>query len=399
MRFCIVFLCFFSILFANIDSDIASNKDKISKNKDQEKAINKKLDELGKAINLKNEELAQITQKIKQLENDISQHQSKFSIQENTLKVSQNKQNNLKAKQDKLESQLISLIAQGIAFHNIINKQAEPDSANGVIESYIYMLLYENAKKNISKLSAEKNILDNEIHKLNNSITQIQTSIKTQTTKKENLQIAKENQKVILEKMRSDLKIYDEKLKDILKERKDLDAILSKLNIVKAQKEQQSQQVFSENQKKQGSIKAPKQLGTSYRDVPTTKYKGTKTFPPLDSYKIEKPFGPYFDPVYKFKIFNAAIMFNPTSTNAKVKNVVDGKIVYAKSAPGLKKVIIIEHKDAIHTIYAYLDKIESSIKVGQSVKKGEIIGRVDERLSFEITQKDKYINPNEFIKF
>ncbi|WP_304419593.1 peptidoglycan DD-metalloendopeptidase family protein, partial [uncultured Helicobacter sp.] len=64
----------------------------------------------------------------------------------------------------------------------------------------------------------------------------------------------------------------------------------------------------------------------------------------------------------------------------------------------LKKVVIIEHSNAIHTIYAYMDKIESSIKTGLSIKKGMIIGKVNERLSFEITQKDKHINPTDFIK-
>ena len=199
--------------------------------------------------------------------------------------------------------------------------------------------------------------------------------------------------------MQTELKTYDQQLKDIVKERKSLDEILSKLNIVKEQKQQGSnQQAFINNQKNPSSIKAPKQFGTSYRDVPTIAYKGAKTFSPLDNYVIEKKFGPYFDPVYKFKIFNAAIMLNPKSPNAPVKNVLDGRIVYAKEAPGLKKVVIIEHNNAIHTIYAYMDKIESSIKTGIPIKKGTIIGKVNERLSFEITQKDKHINPADFIK-
>lgn len=33
-----------------------------------------------------------------------------------------------------------------------------------------------------------------------------------------------------------------------------------------------------------------------------------------------------------------------------------------------------------------------------NIKKGTIIGKVNERLSFEVTQKDKHINPAEFIK-
>ncbi|STP13396.1 murein hydrolase activator EnvC [Helicobacter cinaedi] len=388
-----------SLSLANIDKDIAKNKDKLVNAQIQERAISKKLDELGKAINAKNAELTKLGKQIETLSKDISQNQGKSQSQEKTLKDSQRKQNLLLDQKRELESQMIKLLTQGIAFSMVMEREKHIDSVDGVLEYEIYRILYKNAKDSIKTLNAKQSILNNEIEKISNNISQIQSSIKIQTNKKDNLQIAKEQQKATLSKMQTELKSYDEQLKAIVKERKSLDEILSRLNIVKEQKSQgKNQQAFIDNQKDPNSIKAPKQFGTSYRDVPTIAYKGAKTIPPLDSYTIEKRFGPYFDPVYKFKIFNAAIMFNPKSTNTSVKSVLDGKIVYAKDAPGLKKVIIIEHSNAIHTIYAYLDKIESNIKVGSSVKKGAIIGKVNERLSFEITQKDKHINPADFIK-
>lgn len=388
-----------NICMANIDQDIAKNKDKLATAKSQEKAISKKLDVLGKAINAKNSELTQLGNQINALEKDIEQNQGKSLSQEKSLKDSQKKQNVLVEQKLQIEKQLIKLIAQGIAFNMVISRSADIDSVDGVVQYHIYQILHKNARNSIKTLNAKHNLLNNEIKQINNAISQIQSSIKTQTNKKERLQIAKEQQKATLAKMQTELKTYDQQLKDIVKERKSLDEILSKLNIVKEQKQQGSnQQAFINNQKNPSSIKAPKQFGTSYRDVPTIAYKGAKTFSPLDNYVIEKKFGPYFDPVYKFKIFNAAIMLNPKSPNAPVKNVLDGRIVYAKEAPGLKKVVIIEHNNAIHTIYAYMDKIESSIKTGIPIKKGTIIGKVNERLSFEITQKDKHINPADFIK-
>ncbi|WP_334095234.1 murein hydrolase activator EnvC family protein [Helicobacter typhlonius] len=386
-----------SMCLANIDQNTA--KDKLKDAKSKEAAISKKLDNLGRAINTKNRELTQLGMQIDILQKDILQNQGKSQSQEKTLKDFQRKQRILIEQKQKSEEQLVKLFAQNIAFSMIINRTADADSVDEVIESYIYNILQNNTKNNIKTLNAKQNILNNEIKKLTNTISQIQTSIKTQTDRKEHLERAKEQQKQTLAKMQTDLKIYDKQLKDIVKERENLDNILSNLNIVKEQKRSDSkQQVFIDNQKNPDSIKAPKQFGTSYRDVPTIPYKGAKTFPPLDNYIIERRFGPYFDPVYKFKIFNAAIIFNPKSSNANVKNVLDGKIVYAKDAPGLKKVVIIEHQNALHTIYAYMDKIESSIKTGLSVKKGTIIGKVNDRLSFEITQKDKHINPAEFIK-
>lgn len=396
----LAFLCAMPlVLLANIDQDIKTNKDKLAATQSQEKAINKKLDELGRAINAKNLELNNLGKQIITLEKDIAQNQGKSQAQEKTLKDFQNKQNNLLEQKRILETQLGKFITQSIAFRTIINRYKDIDSADSVVEFYIYQALYKNIQENIKTLNAKQTLLNNEIDKITSNISQIQSSIKIQTNKKDYLQNAKEQQKTTLAKMQDELKTYDQQLKDIVKERKDLDEILSRLNIIKENKKNtQSQQAFINNQKDPKSIKAPKQFGTSYRDVPTVRYTGTKTFPPLESYNIEKQFGPYFDPVYKFKIFNAAIMFHPKTRNANVKNVLDGKIVYAKDAPGLKKVIIIEHANAIHTIYAYMDSIESSVKVGMNIKKGAILGKVNERLSFEITQKDKHINPAEFIK-
>lgn len=388
-----------SLCMANIEQDIAKNKDKLATAQSQEKAISKKLDELGKAINAKNLELTQLGKQIEILQKDIAYNQTKSISQEKTLKDSQRKQESLIKQKHNVEDQIVKLFAQSLAFSMMINRYADIDSPEGVVEYYVYETLYHNTQKLIKTLNAKQSILDNEVKKITNTISQIQSSIKTQTDKKEYLERAKEQQKITLAKMQTELKTYNEQLKDIVKERKSLDDILSKLNIVKEQKEQSNtQQAFINNQKSPDSIKAPKQLGTSYRDVPTIAYRGAKTFPPLEQYTIEKKFGPYFDPVYKFKIFNAAIMFNPKTLNANVKNVLDGKVVYAKEAPGLKKVVIIEHINAIHTIYAYMDKIESSIKTGINIKKGTIIGKVNERLSFEITQKDKHINPADFIK-
>lgn len=386
-----------SVCMANIDQRTAKNK--LATAKSQEAAISKKLDDLGKAINAKNRELTQLGAQINTLEKDITQNQGKSQNQEQTLKDSQKKQKSLLEQKRKSEEQLIKLLTQNMAFHMMISRSADVDSVDGVVESYVYQILHNNTRNAIKTLNAKQNILNNEIKKIASTISHLQSSIKTQTDKKEHLERTKEQQKATLAKMQADLKIYDKQLRDIVKERQNLDNILSNLNIVKEQKRtDSSQQAFIDNQKDPNSIKAPKQFGTSYRDVPTIAYKGAKTFPPLDNYVIEKKFGPYFDPVYKFKIFNAAIMFNPKATNANVKNVLDGRVVYAKDAPGLKKVVIIEHTNAIHTIYAYMDKIESSIKTGLNIKKGTIIGKVNERLSFEITQKDKHINPADFIK-
>ena len=98
------------------------------------------------------------------------------------------------------------------------------------------------------------------------------------------------------------------------------------------------------------------------------------------------------------KFFYENIILVPKNRNADVKNVLDGKVVFAKDNPVIKKVVIIEHKDSLYTVYAYMDRISDTIKPGVFVKKGYTIGKVHEKLSFEVTQKDKHIDPLQLIK-
>ena len=96
------------------------------------------------------------------------------------------------------------------------------------------------------------------------------------------------------------------------------------------------------------------------------------------------------------KVFNESVTLL-TKGDDKVKSVLDGKVVFAKDTPILKKVVIIEHKDNMHTIYAQLDKIAPTIKPGTTIKKGYTIGRIENTLKFEVTLKDKHIDPLELI--
>ena len=140
-----------------------------------------------------------------------------------------------------------------------------------------------------------------------------------------------------------------------------------------------------------------RQIGSSYRNVSTAKYTCAKTIAPLAQYSIDTKYGPYFDPVYKMRVFNEFITLSVKS-RSPVLAVLDGKVVFAKNTPVLKKVVIIEHKNGIHTIYSYLDEIPRNISVNSTIKKGATIAYVAEKLHFEVTQKDKHIDPLQLIK-
>ena len=138
-------------------------------------------------------------------------------------------------------------------------------------------------------------------------------------------------------------------------------------------------------------------IGSSYQAGNVKRYSGAKTIAPLDKFSVKQKFGDYVDPVYNIKSFNESAVLRSATTDARVKNVLVGTIVFAKETPVLDKVVIVENGNGIHTIYAHLDKIAPTIKVGQKVKKGYVIGRVKQDLTFEVTQKNYHINPLELI--
>ncbi len=228
---------------------------------------------------------------------------------------------------------------------------------------------------------------------------------------RELLRIQKANNSALVSLEKSK-KSYKKQVKLLISKRSKLQSTLSSLNIIKIDeirkaKEEEERRLAFEREKAQKSykkVKLDKNLpkvkkhASSYEAVKTKKYRGVKTIAPLDSYTITKKYGTYTDPVYGIKIFNESISLRPKSANAKVKTVFNGKVIYADKTAVLDNIVIVEHKNGLHTIYANLSKIPSNVKKGKKVKKGTTIGRVKDELIFEVTQKSFHINPIRLFK-
>jgi len=141
-----------------------------------------------------------------------------------------------------------------------------------------------------------------------------------------------------------------------------------------------------------------KQYGSSYQNSNIQAYRGARTISPLSHARVVKKFGSYIDPIYKIRIFNDNIVLRASRSGAKVRNVLNGKVVYVGHNNMLGKVVIVEHGNRLHTIYAALDRISPLLKKGSRVKKGTIIGRIKRKLIFQATQNSKYINPLRLIR-
>lgn len=154
--------------------------------------------------------------------------------------------------------------------------------------------------------------------------------------------------------------------------------------------EKENKKVYKESEK-------VRQVNSSYKVSATHAYKGGKTISPLSGARLVKKFGTYVDPIYKIKIFNESITLQ-ASSNAKVQNILNGKVVFAGKSSMLGKVVVVSHSDKIHTVYAGLSKIAPTIHVGAKIQKGYVVGKVNEKLIFQATKDSKHIDPLQLIK-
>ncbi len=113
--------------------------------------------------------------------------------------------------------------------------------------------------------------------------------------------------------------------------------------------------------------------------------------------RLIKKFGTYVDPIYNIKIFNESITLQ-ASSNSKVQNILNGKVVFAGKSSMLGKVVVVSHSDKIHTVYAGLSKIAPTIHVGTKIQKGYVVGKVNEKLIFQATKDSKHIDPLKLIQ-
>jgi murein DD-endopeptidase MepM/ murein hydrolase activator NlpD len=117
---------------------------------------------------------------------------------------------------------------------------------------------------------------------------------------------------------------------------------------------------------------------------------------------VTSPYGKRFHPVLKRNIFHAGVDLR-AQVGVPLYAPADGTIKTAGWLGGYGKIIIIRHAKGYETRSAHLNNIY--VKVGQKVKKGDLIGKTGKtgritgpHLHYEIRRNGKTLNPIEFRK-
>jgi len=269
-----------------------------------------------------------------------------------------------------------------------------------LVEFEVLKVMLKNSKQKAKELNAKFYDNSRNIDILNTHASSLEVAIANIDTKRKDLISTQKKNKKALKKLNLAKASYKKKLKGLLKKQDLLKKTLAKLNIIKvdeirkAKEEEARKKAFNSKRiLSDKNLPKVKKHGSSYQKVKTKRYVGSKTIAPFNPYTINKRYGTYTDPIYGIKVFNESISLKPKKKNTKVKTVFNGKVIYADKTAVLDNIVIVEHKNGLHTIYANLSQISPNIKKGKKIKKGYTIGRVSDELIFEVTQKSFHINP------
>jgi septal ring factor EnvC (AmiA/AmiB activator) len=395
MKIFLYVLLSFSLLFSvSIENKIKKSKKVLSSKKIQYKKMDKELVSVAKKINSAKKEQKNLDAKLSKLSKKIKNNEIVFkALQKEDKKHAQNL---LKLNGDigKKQKKFLKLVAKNFSLALALEELNQP-TTDSIMMREAYKLYEKKNSKDIEKLKKDIDFLNSKKSTLRTKKINIQKAIAGYETQRKDYKNKKEKQDKLVKNLARDKAVYKKRFNKIRASRKSLERKLAKLKIIKRSNDNAAKAKIIAKENTRSSAKAPKVIAS----LPTVKYKGGKTISPLKGARLIKKFGTYIDPIYKFKIFNKSITLKAPHSGSKVRSVLAGKVVFAENSGGmLGKVVIVEHTNKMHTIYAKLSRLAPGIHVGKRLISGTIIGKVDKSLMFEVTKNNKHINPLKLIR-
>ncbi len=402
-------------------SQINAQKKDLTQTDKKQKQLNQQLSKIAKSILKAEKDTKALEKALKILAKNKELNEEKYSVAKKKIDAFKGKIEALDNTIKKQNNHFVNLLIDQFSLMIVMNKMEKK-----TVDSVIMKEIYETYKeKNTQELNTLKAEIDTSLKKKEEVLgyqKKIEKSISKISKKREAYLKKKAEKEKLLKKLAADEAAYRKSIKELMKKQSMIRTTLANLDIIRKEeisKERALEKARQVEIDRRASARSRargnnteeyvstksfinneqvKQVGSSYHRDKIYRYRGAKTISPLKHAKIVKSFGTYVDPIYKMKIFNESITLKAPTSNAKVQNVLNGKVVFAGENSMLGKVIIIAHGGELHTVYAGLSKISPIIKLGSRVKKGAVIGKVKRKLIFEATKNSKYINPVRLIR-
>jgi murein DD-endopeptidase MepM/ murein hydrolase activator NlpD len=415
---------------SKIAEKIKSSEKTLQSAESEKKQTNEQLSRIARSIKKTEQEIVKLEKILDRLEREKDKGESRYKNAKNKIEAYSRRIEELDRSIKEKHDMMVRRISEQLSIVAAINRLRR-QSEKSIIKQEIYEVYRQINRKELKKLrqTMEKNL--SEKAALERDRSRLEKSIEGIVKKRNLYQQKKKKTEELLKKLADEEAVYRKKLKNLIVRQNLLRLTLARLNILqkeeieearrreaerKAQLERRAKKLEALRKKraadrarakregKKVDYTAPriveesagdrvKQYGSSYHRERVYSYRGPKTISPLYRVKLVKKFGTYVDPIYKIKIFNDSITLKAPKRDAKVRNVLNGKVVYIGRNSMLGRVVIIAHSGKLHTVYAGLSKISPLIKTGSRVKKGSVIGKVKRKLIFQATKNSKLINP------
>ena len=215
-----------------------STKQNLKTKAEQEKKLNKKLDELAKSIlsgeeNVKTtaEQISALSVQVKELESSAKAADASL----NTL-IAQNK--DLVAEQKRIEASLLAIISKRFAYDLIVPKNYI-ESEESIISAEILNSLTKDSQNQVNKIAKDYSKTINSIKSQTDKIGAIKLDLAEFRSKQNKLIALQTKQKKDLAKLKSDKDSYEKELSAIQADQEELRKTLEKLAIIAKNEEEE----------------------------------------------------------------------------------------------------------------------------------------------------------------
>ncbi len=352
--FLILFLILHSEEKVELEKELQSVQENIVKTEQEKKLLKKEESSILEKLRAVSKSIERKEKNIKKLQQEEKEIEQRISI----LTQGSDKANlNLKSEKNSMEQRLVLLYKEVITSSEVF----EPDLVN---IRYIDYILDANQRK----------------------VKQIETLRQSLDFKRTNLEIE-------LNKLHSVRKKQEDEKHALKSEKRAKDKLLKK---IKEEKELKAR-VLNELQESRNRLEG---LIAGLKKYPGAGQFGNIVWPIKG--RIILSYGTVQGPEYGTKLISNGIDIE-SPPGMPVKACGDGEVVYADDFLGYGKIVLIDHKNGFHSLYAHLSRI--LVLKGEEVEIGTIIGKVGDTgsirgslLHFELRKNGKAVNPLNYLK-
>jgi septal ring factor EnvC (AmiA/AmiB activator) len=345
-----------------VQKKLTKQKSKVKQTITKEKSILSELDQIDKTIKKKKEELryfdarlSETHSKIRQLENEILLLDGKLKIRKKYL----NERLNSLYKQRRGE--IVSILISARDYQDFIKRSR-----------YISSIAYYDSKQ-MKMYSEEINDLNIKMKHMEILKNELETNKMNVKKKADELQAESTKKKELFTLIKSKRHSYEEMVVELEESSKNLQELIKQLE----------------------DDKAPLSVAGKGFDV----LRGNLPWPVAG--KVLASFGKYDDPKFNIPTFRKGVEIGANNGDT-VLAVSEGRVVYADWFKGYGLLLIINHGNGYHTLYAHLSEIFN--KTGDIINRRQAVGKIGESgtfdvpsLYFEIRHKGKPLNPIEWL--